>query len=94
MKAAEDAVLQATDYARDIRNDLKEDVTRVEDLVDRLKDDVRESEKEVREMIDMADQRFDNKRDQLYQDTDREMRELEARMSNKIQLALDNPLAN
>ena len=94
MKAAEAAVLQATDYARDIRNDLKEDVTRVEDLVDRLKDDVRESEKEVREMIDMADQRFDNKRDQLYQDTDREMRELEARMSRKIQLALDNPLAN
>ena len=94
MKAAEDAVLQATDYARDIRNDLKEDVTRVEDLVDRLKDDVRASEKEVREMIDLADQRYDNKRDQLYQDTDREMRELERRMSDKIQIALDNPLAN
>ena len=94
MNATEDAVLQATDYARDIRNDLKEDVTRVEDLVDRLKDDVRASEKEVREMIDLADQRFDTKRDQLYQDTDREMRELEARLSNKIQLALDNPLSN
>jgi len=94
MKAAEDAVLQATDYARDIRNDLKEDVTRVEDLVDRLKDDVRASEKVVREMIDLADQRYDNKRDQLYQDTDREMRELERRMSDKIQMALDNPLAN
>ena len=94
MNATEDAVLQATDYARDIRNDLKEDVTRVEDLVDRLKDDVRASEKDVREMIDLADQRFDTKRDQLYQDTDREMRELEARLSNKIQLALDNPLSN
>ena len=94
MRAAEDSVIQATDYARDIRNDLKEDVTRVEDLVDRLKDDVRSTEKEVREMIDLADQRFDTKRDQLYQDTDREMRELEARLSNKIQLALDNPLSN
>lgn len=94
MRAAEDSVIQATDYARDIRNDLKEDVTRVEDLVDRLKDDVRSTEKEVRDMIDLADQRFDTKRDQLYQDTDREMRELEARLSNKIQLALDNPLSN
>jgi hypothetical protein len=94
MRAAEDSVIQATDYARDIRNDLKEDVTRVEDLVDRLKDDVRSTEKEVREMIDLADQRFDTKRDQLYQDTDREMRELEARLSTKIQIALDNPLAN
>ena len=94
MRAAEDSVIQATDYARDIRNDLKEDVTRVEDLVDRLKDDVRSTEKDVREMIDLADQRFDTKRDQLYQDTDREMRELEARLSNKIQLALDNPLSN
>jgi len=94
MNATEDAVLQATDYARDIRNDLKGDVIRVEDLVDRLKDDVRSSEKEIREMIDLADQRFDNKRDQLYQDTDREMRELERRMNDKIQISLDNPLSN
>ena len=94
MNATEDAVLQATDYARDIRNDLKGDVIRVEDLVDRLKDDVRSSEKEIREMIDLANQRFDNKRDQLYQDTDREMRELERRMIDKMQISLDNPLSN
>ena len=87
-------MLQATDYARDIRNDLKEDVTRVEDLVDRLKDDVRASEKEVREMIDEADIRFDNKRDQLYSDTDRKIKELDDRLSSQIQIALDNPLAN
>jgi vacuolar-type H+-ATPase subunit I/STV1 len=94
MNATEDAVLQATDYARDIRNDLKEDVTRVEDLVDRLKDDVRASEKEVREMIDEADVRYDNKRDQLYSDTDRKIKELDERLSAQIQEALDNPLAN
>ena len=94
MNATEDAVLQATDYARDIRNDLKGDVIRVEDLVDRLKNDVRSAEKDIREMIDIADQRFDNKRDQLYQDTDREMRELERRMNDKIQISLDNPLSN
>jgi len=55
---------------------------------------MRESEKEVREMIDIADQRFDNKRDQLYRDTDREIEQLEERLTAKIQEALDNPLAN
>lgn len=94
MKSTEDSVIQATDYARDIRNDLKDDVTRVEQLVDRLDDNVRDSEQDVREMIDVADQRFDTKRDQLYSDTDRKIKELEESLSERIQLALDNPLAN
>ena len=94
MANTEDAVLQATDYARQIKNDLKDDVGRIEYVVDQLEDDMRESEKEVREMIDIADQRFDNKRDQLYRDTDREIEQLEERLGAKIQEALDNPLAN
>ena len=55
---------------------------------------MRESEKEVREMVDEADIRFDNKRDRLYSDTDRKIKELDDRLSAKIQEALDNPLAN
>jgi len=94
MNATEDAVLQATDYTRQIRNDLKDDVGRVERLVDRIEDKVNEVEVETREVIDIADQRFDNKRDQLYADTDRKIAELEQRLNMKIQLALDNPLAN
>jgi len=94
MQGTEEAVLQATDYARQIKNDLKDDVSRIEYVVDQLEDDMRESEKEVREMIDIADQRFDNKRDQLYRDTDREIEQLEERLMAKIQEALDNPLAN
>jgi len=94
MQGTEEAVLQATDYARQIKNDLKDDVSRIEYVVDQLEDDMRDSEKEVREMIDIADQRFDNKRDQLYRDTDREIEQLEERLTAKIQEALDNPLAN
>jgi predicted nucleic acid-binding Zn-ribbon protein len=94
MVSTEDSVIQATDYARQIKNDLKDDVTRIETLVDRLEDDMRESEKEVREMVDEADIRFDNKRDRLYSDTDRKIKELDDRLSVKIQEALDNPLAN
>jgi len=94
MASTEDSVLQATEYARTIKNDLKDDVARLEVMVDRIEDAVRETETEVREMIDIADQRFDNKRDQLYRDTDREIEQLEERLSAKIQEALDNPLAN
>ena len=94
MANTEDSVIQATDYARTIKNDLKDDVTRIETLVDRLEDDIRESEKEVREMVDEADIRFDTKRDQLYADTDRKIREVDERLSAQIQEALDNPLAN
>lgn len=94
MQGTEEAVLQATDYARQIKNDLKDDVTRIETLVDRLEDDIRESEKEVREMVDEADIRFDTKRDQLYADTDRKIRDVDERLSAKIQEALDNPLAD
>ena len=94
MVSTEDSVIQATDYARQIKNDLKDDVTRIETLVDRLEDDMRESEREVREMVDEADIRFDRKRDQLYADTDRKIREVDERLSTKIQEALDNPLAN
>jgi len=94
MVSTEDSVIQATDYARQIKNDLKDDVTRIETLVDRLEDDMRESEREVREMVDEADIRFDRKRDQLYADTDRKIQEVDDRLNARIQEALDNPLAN
>ena len=94
MVSPEDSVIQATDYARTIKNDLKDDVTRIEQLVDRLEDDMRETETEVRDMIDAADERFDRKRDALYGETDRKIKEVDDRLSAQIQEALDNPLAN
>ena len=94
MANTEDSVIQATDYARQIKNDLKDDVTRIETLVDRLEDDMRESEREVREMVDEAEIRVDRKRDKLYADTDRKIQEVDDRLNARIQEALDNPLAN
>ena len=94
MVSTEDSVIQATDYARQIKNDLKDDVTRIETLVDRLEDDMRETETEVRDKIDAADERFDRKRDALYGETDRKIKEVDDRLSAQIQEALDNPLAN
>ena len=94
MVSTEDSVLQATEYARTIKNDLKDDVARLETMVDRIEDGLRETETEVREMIDAADERFDRKRDALYGETDRKIKEVDERLSAQIQEALDNPLAN
>ena len=59
----------------------------------------------MRTQIDLADQRFENKRDQLLTDyeqkadslrtsTDIKIKEVEERLNKKLQRALDNPLAN
>ena len=55
---------------------------------------VRKQDSEVGEMIDRASERFDNKRDSLYNDTELKLQALEDRLQKKIQTALDNPLAN
>lgn len=94
MNSIESSMTQTTDYTRDIKNDIRDDMIRLEGIVDGLEDEIKETEDETREMIDIADQRFDNKRDQLSSDTDRKIKELEDRMNNRIQQALDNPLAN
>jgi hypothetical protein len=45
-------------------------------------------------MIDNASERFDNKRDSLYNDTELKITALEDRLNKKIQQVLDNPLSN
>ena len=89
-----ESVEQAKDYTRSIKNDLKDDLARQEALMERLEDKVNNSQDEIDETIDVAGERFDARRDALYSDTDRKIKELEERLGNKLQRALDNPLAN
>jgi chromosome segregation ATPase len=89
-----ESVEQAKDYTRTIKNDLKDDLARQEALMERLEDKVNASQDEIDETIDVAGQRFDARRDALYSDTDRKIKELEDRLGAKLQRALDNPLAN
>ena len=89
-----ESVEQAKDYTRTIKNDLKDDLARQEALMERLEDKVNASQDEIDETIDVAGQRFDARRDALYSDTDRKIKELEERLGAKLQRALDNPLAN
>ena len=84
----------AKDYTRSIKNDLKDDLARQESLMERLEDKVNSSQDEIDETIDAAEERFDARRDALYSDTDRKIKEVEERVNAKLQRALDNPLAN
>ena len=73
---------------------MKDDLARQEALMERLEDKVNNSQDEIDATIDTAGERFDARRDALYSDTDRKIKELEERLGSKLQRALDNPLAN
>lgn len=94
MEVMETKMDEMVEYSRDIKNGLKDDILRIENQTDRVEDMVRNSEEKVRTMIDTAEQRFEEKRDQLRNSTQRDSKELEDRLNQKIQRALDNPLSN
>jgi len=105
MAAMELSVEEARGYTRDAKTDLRKDIDRIEAIVEKTEDRtkevqteafdaIRQMEKQTREVLDNAEQRFDNKRDALDLDTERKLKDLEERMNNTIQRALDNPLAN
>lgn len=50
MAGVEDSVIMATDYTREIRNDLKSDITQVESDMSRLEGTVEESERRIRDL--------------------------------------------
>jgi len=94
MEVMEAKMEETTDYTRDIKNGLRDDITRIEQQSDRTEDLVRKSVDNVRNMISDAEARFETKRDSLRQQVVRDTKELEDRLDKKIQRALDNPLAN
>ena len=96
---------QAIDYTRDIKTGLRDDILGIEKQVDRMEDKLRKSEEIQRSIIQNAEERFENKRDALQNDyddkasrlkdsTDDKIKDLESRITKKLQRALDNPLAN
>lgn len=90
----ETKLAEAIDYTRDIKAGLRDDILRIEKVSDRTEDEVRVLEDKVREMIDAAEIRFERKREQLSASQRSDIKELEDRLSKKVQQALDNPLAN
>jgi uncharacterized protein YoxC len=80
---------KATDYTRDIKNDLKQDVRRLESVVENVersqKQSARETDQQVRE-VQQELRRNSKEADQAIKDVKREV-------DQKIKQALDNPLA-
>ena len=85
---------ESVEYTRDIKNGLKDDILRIEQQTDRIEDMVRETEDKVRSMIDAAEVRFENQRERVRVSQSGSMKELEERLMDKLQRALDNPLAD
>ena len=88
---------------------IEQQVDRIDNTVraieDRVDASIRSNETEVRRlidenmadirvMIDAADVRFENQRERVRSSQDADMKELEERLTNKLQRALDNPLAD
>lgn len=93
MEVMDAKVSEAVDYSRDIKNGLKDDILRIEKQVDRVEDTVRESEEKVRDMIDKAGERFESSREQLRTSQKADLKELEDKLTKRLQEALDNPLS-
>jgi len=112
LKTIQDSVVTASDYTRDIKNDLKSDISTIERTVDDIERRGKEAFKlvrvsieindtKVRNMVTVNSDRFDKRREQLRSDMDNlekrvklEMKELKAKIDDKIKKALENPLAN
>ena len=105
VKLMDENMMATGERVSDIKNDLRDDLVRMEKIIDQVEDDVKEVEVDVRTVIQNAEERFENKRDALQNDydqakdrmatnTDRELKDLEDRLTKKLQRALDNPLAN
>jgi len=91
--------------ARENKVDLNDQINNLDDQVRRVEKLVRDTENEVRQIIQNAEERFDNKRDALQNQydskasalrdtTDQKIQDVEDRLNSKLQRALDNPLAN
>ena len=100
-----DAIGEQVDFMRDTKHDLREDLVRMEKILDKVENDIDKVEDEAQElmdrsktdtrnMIDDANNRFNNKVTGMEGYVKREVQNLEDRMNSKLTKALDNPLAN
>ena len=81
-------------YVKEVKVDVRQDMRHLETIVGDVETKLQQQKSGLIELIDKASERFDARRDSLYSDTDRKIKEVEERVNAKLQRALDNPLAN
>jgi dsDNA-specific endonuclease/ATPase MutS2 len=98
---------KTTDYTRDIKTDLKQDIRRNESVTEQVErsvkqaqreteSEMRQARKDVREDLDKAKSEVDLIRREMAtarREISREVEALKKEVDNKIQKAIDNPLA-
>jgi len=100
-----DAIGEQVQFMRDTKHDLREDLVRMEKILDKVENDIDKvedeatalmdrSKKDTRDMIVDANNRFNDKIDGMEGYVKRELQQLEDEMNTKLTKALDNPLAN
>ena len=92
---------EAIEYTRDIKNSLKDDITRIERVSDststRMKDLQTDIDERLRDVSDLARETEKDVRDTMREVENRieaDMEKLEKELQDKLQKALDNPLAD
>lgn len=81
---------KATDYTRDIKNDLKQDVRRLETVVEGVERSQKQSARETDQQVREVQQELrKNSRDM-----DQSLKTIQREVDQKIKQAIDNPLAN
>ena len=99
-KIIKQSALDARDYARDIKNDLKGEIVRTEKLVEGVDRRTKTIQDDVRSMVDKENDRNSTVRDRINSRMDslddslsNKMKTLQEETNAKIRKALDNPLS-
>ena len=100
-KIIKQSASDARDYARDIKNDLKDEIVRTEKLVEAVDRRTKTIQDDVRNAIDKENDRNNTLRDRINSRMDSlddslssKMKALQEETNAKIRKALDNPLSN
>ena len=80
---------KSVQYTQDIKNDLKQDIRRLESVVDGVERSAKQSQRETD--LSVKDVQQELRRNQ--KETDQSIKQVQREVDGKIQKALDNPLA-
>lgn len=86
---AEENAAKAVEYTRDIRTDLKEDIRRLESVVDSVERSAKQSQREADQAVKEVRQELR----EIRRDNEQALKQVQREIDGKIQKALDNPLA-
>jgi len=91
---------KATDYTRDIKNDLKADVRRVESVVEQVERSQKQSARETEQAVQAVrnetratTKEVEQQMKEVSRETQASIKQVQREVDNKIKQALDNPLA-